>query len=307
MRLVSMTVAVWFAGATLLTGCCAMPALANPTDCAALTAKYTEAKPTIVEIEVSNYVITAAKNGCLELTKTLLTDGGSVIMQVGIGDTALHHAAEAGEVEIAELLLARGADINKRDLKGSTPLFLASENNQPEMVKFLLDHKADPNIIGRSDSTTLSAAVFSGSGEIVDLLLSHGVDPKAVDSTGKSAILYAAARGFTDLTERLLKAGVDVNTVYANNLTAMMWAAGFSEDAPEDDGVKTVTLLLDKGAKIDAQDDRGYTALITAADLGHDGVVALLLKRGADRSIKSKDGKTAADLATTEAVKALLK
>jgi uncharacterized protein len=302
-----MTVAASIAAAALQSGSFVTQAFANSTECAALTAKYAEAKPTIVEIEVSNYVITAAKNGCVELTRTLLVDGGSVIMQVGIGDTALHHAAEGGEVEIAQLLIERGADVNKRDLKGSTALFLAAENNQLEMVQFLLERKADPNIIGRSDSTTLSAAVFSGSGEIVDLLLEHGVDAKAVDSTGKSAILYAAARGFAGLTERLLKAGVDVNAVYANNLTALMWAAGFSEDAPEDDGIKTVTLLLDKGAKIDAQDDRGYTALITAAELGHDGVVALLLKRGADRTIKSKDGKAAADVASTDAAKVLLK
>jgi uncharacterized protein len=283
-----------------------LPVSANPQECAALATKYSEAKPTIVEIEVSNYVITAAKKGCVALTKTLLADGGSVIMQVGIGDTALHHAAEGGEVEIAAMLLERGADVNKRDLKGSTPLFLAAENNQPEMVKFLLEHKADPALPGRSDATPLLAAAYSGSDGIVEILLTHGVDPKTVDNTGKSAILYAAARGFTGLTERLLKAGVDVNAVYANNLTVLMWAAGYSEDAPEDDGIKTVTLLLDKGAKIDAQDNRGYTALITAAGLNHEGVVALLLKRGADRSIKSKDGKTAFDVATAVAVKELL-
>ena len=307
MQLVSMTAVATATVVALLSIVQISPADANPAECAALRSKYIEAKPTIIEIEVSNYVITAAKKGCVELTKTLLADGGSVIMQVGIGDTALHHAAESGEVEIAELLLARGADIDKRDIKGSTALFLAAENNQPEMVKFLLEKKADPNIPGRSDATSLAAAVFSGNAEIVDMLLTHGVDAKTLDKTGKAAILYAAARGFTKLTERLLLAGVDVNTTYGNNLTALMWAAGFSEDAPEEDGVKTVTLLLDKGAKIDVQDDRGYTALTTAAELGHDGVVDLLLKRGADRAIKSKDGKTAADLATTEAVKALLK
>ena len=148
MRVVSMTVVRSLASAALAYAAAAGPALANPLECAALASKYAEAKPTMVEIEVSNYVITAATKGCLELTKTLLADGGSVIMQVGIGDTALHHAAEGGEVEIAKLLLEHGADINKRDLKGSTALFLAAENNQPEMVKLLLDSKADPAIPG---------------------------------------------------------------------------------------------------------------------------------------------------------------
>ena len=42
------------------------------------------------------------------------------------------------------------------------------------------------------------------------------------------------------------------------------------------------------------------------ADLDHPGVVSELLKRGAKRDIKDNDGKTAADLAASDAVRAAL-
>jgi len=280
--------------------------MANPQECAALMSKFAEQKSKLIELEVNVFMFSAADKGCLDVARQALEAGGSAIMRRRTGDTALHHAASSGEIEVAKLLIAHGGDINERDLHGATPLFLAAESNHPEMVKALLDLKADPAIPGGSDATPLTAAAFNGNAKIVDLLLSHGADGKTADKTGKSAVLYASARGFTGVVERLLASGVDVNAVYANNLTALMWAAGYAEDVPEEDGVKTVGLLLDKGAKLNEQDDRGQTALMTAAELGHTGVAELLIKRGADKTATSKAGKTAAGLAPNDAMKAIL-
>ena len=42
-----------------------------------------------------------------------------------------------------------------------------------------------------------------------------------------------------------------------------------------------VTLLLEKGADINARDDKGKTAVTMSAESGHDKVVQLLLDKGA--------------------------
>jgi uncharacterized protein len=119
-------------------------------------------------------------------------------------------------------------------------------------------------------------------------------------------IVYAAARGFAPIVIRLLATGADINATYGNDLTLLMWAAGYADDVPIDDGVALVGLLLDKGAALDAQDDRGRTALMTASELGHGEVVDLLLRRGARTDIRDKAGKSAADLTSVEAIRAKL-
>ena len=53
------------------------------------------------------------------------------------------------------------------------------------------------------------------------------------------------------------------------------------------------TLLLRKGAKMDATDDGGVTPLMLAAAGGHAAVVALLVKEGADVLLADKKKKTA--------------
>jgi ankyrin repeat protein len=85
-----------------------------------------------------------------------------------------------------------------------------------------------------------------------------------------------------------------------------MWSAGYTEEAGVDDVAKVITLLIDRGARIDDQDDRGRTALMTAAELGHTAAAELLISRGANRSLQDKDGKTASDLTRDEALRAKL-
>ena len=47
-------------------------------------------------------------------------------------------------------------------------------------------------------------------------------------------------------------------------------------------------------------DHSGWTALMAAAARGHTNTVALLLQNGADPNIRSKDGRTAIELARAE-------
>ena len=57
-------------------------------------------------------------------------------------------------------------------------------------------------------------------------------------------------------------------------------------------------LLLEKGAEIDARDGaRGATPLFLAASWGRREMVEFLLERGASKLIRSKEGKSAREVA----------
>jgi len=76
-----------------------------------------------------------------------------------------------------------------------------------------------------------------------------------------------------------------------------MWAAGHANDVPDADGVRTTALLLARGARLNEVDNRGRTALMIAAELGHADIVKLLLAHGAATDSKDNEGHTAIDLA----------
>jgi ankyrin repeat protein len=105
---------------------------------------------------------------------------------------------------------------------------------------------------------------------------------------------------------RLLDRGVDVNARYGNDLTALMWAAGHSDEVGISDVADLLRLLIDRGARLDDKDNRGRTALMIAAALGHATAVEILVSRGADKTLLDNDGKSASELASDEAIRARL-
>jgi len=67
-----------------------------------------------------------------------------------------------------------------------------------------------------------------------------------------------------------------------------------------------VRLLLSWGADVNAQDDRGRTALHRAAGCGMTGVIKILLENGADREVRDITERTALEWAGREDARELL-
>jgi uncharacterized protein len=281
-----------------------VPAAEAPT-CRDLEFRFKSA-PEAASVELNVALFRAADAGCVDLARRLLAAGATLESRDRLGNMALARAARAGHLALTQALVEQGAAIDARNLEGSTALLLAAENERQATVGFLLAKGADPNLPGRSGVTALAAAAFKGNDRIVEQLIRRGADPDVADKTGKSAVTYAAARGFTEVVRRLLDAGVDPKHAYGNDLTALMWTAGHEDGVNSRAALETIELLLDRGAAIDAADNRGQTALMIAAELGHVPVVEVLLRRGADRSKTDKGRKRAIDLATSTAVREML-
>ena len=271
---------------------------ANAADserCRELNRKFEISRAQITAIEVSLTLFSSADGNCVNLATRLLDQGASVDARDRIGARPLSHAARSGHLEMVDLLLARGAPIDARDLNGATALYYAAERGHNVVVQRLIERGADVKLTGRSGVSPVAAAAYAGRDSIVTMLLAHGADGHGPDDTGKPPVVYAAASGRLDIVKQLLGSG-DLNARYANNLTLLMWASGPDEKVPEPQAIEVVSYLLDAGAHIDDRDNRGRTALMIAAEGGRGEIAGLLLKRGADPSLKDKTGKRAADL-----------
>lgn len=268
--------------------------------CQELEQNYEQIRSSADTLQINAALGAAADKGCLSLARRLLDDGASLASRDREGATPLSRAAKSRHTDVVELFLMQGASINARDLDGSTALFVASEQDSLPVVQSLIAHGSNVNLPGRSGLTPIEAAAYMGNESIVRLLLDKGADPNNTDATGKSPICYAVGRGYTKVARVLLDHSVNVNARYGNGLTALMWAAGHEDGAGSSDVADVIELLIARGARLNDQDNRGRTALMIAAALGHEKAVDVLLAHGADRTIRDRQQKTAADLASTD-------
>jgi hypothetical protein len=118
---------------------------------------------------------------------------------------------------------------------------------------------------------------------------------------GDTALHLAAAGYRVAISRLLLAAGADPNANENHRgSTPLHYAADGCLIAPAwnpEDQVKTIALLLDAGANIDAQDKNGASALHRAVRTRSAAAVGYLLKRGSDALLKNKPGSTPFHLA----------
>ena len=138
--------------------------------------------------------------------------------------------------------------------------------------------------------TPLIAACSEGHKEVVDLLIKAGADVNAKDKDATNALMAAAARGQKDVVQSLLNAKCDINAQNSDGHTALMFAYNGKNQ------VQTLFERYDQYIGDDQETDDGGTGpVIQKALESHIALVDLLLKKGADPSLKDKQGNTAKD------------
>lgn len=110
------------------------------------------------------------------------------------------------------------------------------------------------------------------------------LDVHGEDSVGNSVLSDAASEGQVVLVDELLRAGADPNAANVAGVSVLMVAS-----SPD-----VVRRVIEGGARVDAQDERGLTALMYAARYRDLEKARLLVEAGASRTIRDDSGRTAA-------------
>src|SRR5262249_32791810 len=110
--------------------------------------------------------------------------------------------------------------------------------------------------------------------------------PDIRDKYGWTQLLYELRDGYFDSARMLIMMGSGANECSPEKICPLMLAA---RRAP----VEVISLLIDKGAKIDAKNDMGNTALMYAAESGHKEAMKILSQRWADVNAKDNLSQTA--------------
>lgn len=263
-----------------------------------------------VSDEGETALMTAARTGNVGAAKVLLDHGAKVdAKETWQGQTALHWAVAQKHPDMVKELIARGADVNARSatkiwerqntaeprekwmpLGAQTPLMFAAREGCAECVPILAAAGAQVDAKDIDDELTpLIMALINGHYDAAGALIDAGADVNLSDKLGRTP-LYAAVDDHTmPVSARPSPKEVD-ETMSSLDIIKLLLAKGAEVNLQLKNGLPFRT-KLDRGTN--GMLGAGTTPLIRAAKAADPVAMKLLLEKGADVKLATRNGVTA--------------
>lgn len=211
------------------------------------------------------------------------------------GFSALMLASALNEPDMVQTMLMReDLQINDANDIGNTALMLGATRGHAQVVKLFKSREdVDVNAANKhGGGTALILASIAGQPDTVECLNKFpGINLDAVDDMHCTALMHAVVHKHLPIVDSL-KNCANINATNNLKWTALMYAA--------DTGDQPILLSLLKVARLDVNavsEDEGKSALMIAAQKGHDLLVKDLMDFGADIRLLAADGRTAQEMA----------
>ena len=228
-----------------------------------------------------------------------------------VGKNALQDSGAAAFDVDTEGFLSSASDLQGR-------LLLALGNDDTEDAARILKQGAKVNQPFFESGQT--ALMLAQSQKMAELLVTHGAKIDIKDAEGGSVLHYAVTQNAAlELIPFFISLGADINArgwdketplsisiTYFNETESSLEEPVFTGEnrtasntaLPQVSLAKQViALIASSGANLDADDADGYTALMQCTTADNSELLELLLKLGANKNIRDKDGNRAIDIA----------
>ncbi|CAF4984768.1 unnamed protein product [Rotaria sp. Silwood1] len=208
-----------------------------------------------------------------------------------------------GDIDIIRFLIENGADPNQTESEHHlTPIHVLCDaeyhgqslrqKDRADLVRLLVKHGAQVNHLDRNSMAPIHKAVIHDRPECVQVLMESRADPN-VPLMGDTPLSIAARHNRKNIVQILLKfKETNVNHRNDQGGTALHFASAAIVDSPE-----CVELLLQHGAKVNAQDLKSNTAAMVACFFNKPRILTTLIRAGADLVPRNNEGKDAYDVA----------
>ena len=263
---------------------------------------------------------------------SLLKEGANVNAVVNNELTPLAIAVKRKNAQIVRMLVEAGAEINRGEKTKQSAMQLAFQGQNPELIAYLLKQGGNPLAVGKGGFGLLTTAVekldLEGARKLLEkgasaniltknegqsllfrtifkvntdyyrqprvnqirslemarLLLKHGANLEFKARYDETPLIFAIRMDNIWMVKLFLEHGADIG----RSLLPALRGRSFREEI--------LALLLEKGVKINRQDQNGRTALMVVTKDGRSPwPIQWLVDHGADINMVDKSGKTALD------------
>ena len=210
-----------------------------------------------------------------EIIELLIDCGADIRKKNSLGQTAVHRAIRSRNIRIVKLLLDHlsaldvSRTLNMTDQNGLKALHHAAMFADEAMLRLLIKRYGAFVDIGFDRKTPLHSAIEQNNKQTISALLECGADIQRENKlNGKNSLHYAVERGDEEIVEMILMES--------------------SANSKPCSGRKRRRDDIDKTEFIDRSDSQGRSPLIWAVHRGHERIVQLLLKNGADINYRTR-------------------
>lgn len=188
------------------------------------------------------------------------------------GNTPLSRALKSPTIQMLQTLITK-QNISAKDSSGNTPLHIAIKLNAPvDYIKYLIDTGADVNGRNKDGDSVLYLAVQKNLRKVGDLLLEKNADIFATNTQNYSPLRLALEKG-GDIQDWLITSQT-LNTTDGSGNTPLHYAAEWKLNS-------AMLGLIEKGAKINAINANGESALFSAVKGDSSSTIHILVENGA--------------------------